>query len=154
MVRDKGRHTQEPTRVCRPACLENRFRLAQDPPALEACPPRAGLGRALLSRAHSEGPGNVLTGGGASAPQPHDVPLAKEPEHEAQEEKPLGALLHCLRSLRAPVPRTASLPSRLPQGRARSLNLQETASWEGRQGLEDRVSTQNGLGKDTFGKNM
>jgi len=96
----------------------------------------------------------VLAGGGASAARSHDVPLAEEAEHEAWGEKPLGALLRFLQSLHTPVPRTASPPPRLPQGRAHLVNLQAAASWEGWQALEDRVSIQNGLGKDTSGKNM
>ena len=53
------------------------------PPVVKAWPAQAGVSKALLSRAHSKGPGNVVAGGGASAARPHNVPLTKEPEHEA-----------------------------------------------------------------------
>lgn len=60
-----------------------------EPPVLKAWLAQAGLNKALLSRAHSEGPGNVFTGGGASAAWFHDLLL----NHEAGEESSLDYLL-------------------------------------------------------------
>lgn len=64
-----------------------------EPPVLKAWLAQAGLNKALLSRAHSEGPGNVFASGGASAAQSHDLLLNREPDDEAGEEKSLDALL-------------------------------------------------------------
>lgn len=50
---------------------------------LKSWPAQAGLSKALLSRAHSEGPGNAVAGGGVGAARPHDVLLTKEPERKA-----------------------------------------------------------------------
>lgn len=60
-----------------------------EPPVLKAWLAQAGLNKALLSRAHSEGPGNVFTGGGVSAAWSHDLLL----NHKAGEESSLDDLV-------------------------------------------------------------
>lgn len=98
---------------------------------VKAWPVWAGLSKVLLSRAHSEGPGNVLASGGASIVWPHNVPLTKEPEYNAQEENPLGSLLHSLWSVSVVVPWTASPSCQLPEG--------AQFSWRWQAGRDDKL---------------